>query len=145
MRTLRAIDFFGDFSGPFGESGRDPLGMQTVTRFLSLLRSLTATRKEKACVPCCLTIITCRAVLGAPAPREAMLRGAARVLGHELDPALRLDVRLVDVGGPADLPMLRWLARHDLRERALAIRKGRLHAPRPVRRRGTCATVAAPG
>jgi hypothetical protein len=43
-----------------------------------------------------------------------------------------LDVRLVDIGGPADLPMLRWLARHDVRERALAIRKRRLHALRLV-------------
>ena len=64
-----------------------------------------------------------------------LLWGAARAMGRELDPALRLDVRLVDVGGLADLPTLSWLARHDVRERALAIRKGRLHAPRLMHRR----------
>jgi hypothetical protein len=66
-----------------------------------------------------------------------MLWAAARGLGRELDPALRLDVRLVDIGGPADLPVLRWLARHDIRERELAIRKGRLHAARLVSRAET--------
>ena len=44
-----------------------------------------------------------------------------------------IDLRLVDIGGPEDLRMLRWLARHDVRERALAVRKGRLHALRLVR------------
>ena len=65
--------------------------------------------------------------------------------GPRLDPALRVDVRLVDIGGPADLAVLRWLARHDVREPALAIRKGRLHALRLVRRAGTCAYAAASG
>jgi hypothetical protein len=52
---------------------------------------------------------------------------------------------VVDVGGPADLAVLRWLARHDVREPALAIRKGRLHALRLIRRAGTCAYAAASG
>jgi hypothetical protein len=140
MRALRAIDFFGDFPGPSSECGDDPLGTQLVTRFLALLRALAAARQ--ACTPCRLTVITRRAALGAWAPREALLWGAARALGRELDPALRVDVRLVDVGGPADLPMLRWLARHDVREHALAVRKGRLHAPCLVRRPGAPGTVA---
>jgi hypothetical protein len=149
MRALRAIDFFGDFpgpcgpcgpyspsapSGPSGLSDDDPLGTQLVTRFLALLRALTAAREGKACSPCRLTVITRRAALDVWAPREALLWGAARTLGRELDPAHRVDVRLVDVGGPADLPMLRWLARHDVREHALAIRKGRLHGPCLARR-----------
>jgi hypothetical protein len=50
----------------------------------------------------------------------------------------------VDIGGPEDLRMLRWLARHDVRERALAIRKSRLHALRLVRKPRTPAIVAAP-
>jgi hypothetical protein len=127
MRTLRAIDFFGDWAG---DGGRDPLGVQLVTRFLALLRALAAARKEQACALCRLTVITRRAVLGDRSPQGAMLWAAARGLGRELDPALRLDVRLVDIGGPADLPVLRWLARHDIRKRELAIRKGRLHAAR---------------
>jgi hypothetical protein len=137
MRALRAIDFFGDLGRARGESGRDRLGTQLVTRFLALLRALAAAREGQACTPCRLTVITRRAALDAWTPREALLWGAARALGRELDPALRLDVRLVDVGGPGDLPMLHWLARHDVRERALAIRKGRLHALRLARRMGT--------
>jgi len=142
MRALRAIDFFGDFPGL---SSEDPLGTQLVTRFLALLRALTAARQGKACSPCRLTVITRRTALDVWAPREALLWGAARALGRELDPAQRVDVRLVDVGGPADLPMLRWLARHDVREHALAIRKGRLHAPCLARRPRAHATVAASG
>jgi len=136
MGTLRAIDFFGDRGGPSGQSGYvrcDPLGTQLVTRFLALLRALAAAREGRECPPCRLTVITRRAALDVWAPPEALLWGAARSLGRELDPALRLDVRLVDVGGPADLPMLRWLARNDVREYTLAIRKGRLHGPRPSR------------
>ena len=136
MGTLRAIDFFGDRGAPSGQSGHvrcDPLGTQLVTRFLALLRALAAAREGRECPPCRLTVITRRAALDVWAPPEALLWGAARSLGRELDPALRLDVRLVDVGGPADLPMLRWLARNDVREYTLAIRKGRLHGPRPSR------------
>jgi hypothetical protein len=145
MRTLRAIDFFGDLGGSSGESGRDPLGTQLVTRFLALLRALTTAREGRACPPCRLTVITRRAGLDVWAPWEALLWAASRALGRELESALRLDVRLVDVGGPADLPVLRWLARHDVREPALAIRKGRLHALRLVRQAETCASAAASG
>jgi hypothetical protein len=133
MMALHAIDFFGDFPGRSGETSDDPLGTQLVTRFLALLRALTAARERRADAPCRLTVITRRPALGVWAPREALLWAAARALGRELDPALRVEVRLVDVGGPADLPMLHWLARHDVREHALAIRKGRLHAPCLVR------------
>jgi hypothetical protein len=73
------------------------------------------------------------------------LWAAARALGRELDPGLRIDLRLVDIGGPEDIPKLRWLARHDVRERALAVRKGRLYALRLVRRPRKPATAATPG
>jgi hypothetical protein len=145
MRALRAIDFFGDLGGSSGRSGQDPLGTLLVTRFVALLRALTRAREGHACPPCRLTVITRRTGLDVWAPREALLWAAARALSRELDPALRLDVRLVDVGEPADLTMLSWLARHDVREPALAIRKGRLHALRLVPRAGTCAYAAAPG
>jgi hypothetical protein len=145
MRALRAIDFFGDLGSSSGESGRDPLGTQLVTRFLAFLRALAAARKGQACTPCRLTIITRHAAFDVRTPREALLWGVGRTLGRDLDPTLGLDVRLLDIGGPTDLPMVGWLARHDVRERALAIRKGRLHAPRLVRRTGTYATVAASG
>jgi hypothetical protein len=139
MRALRAIDFFGDLGG---STGRDPLGTQVVTRFLTLLRALTAARTGQACSPCRLTIITRHAALDDRSPREALLWAAVRALGRDLDPALLIDIRLVDIGGPEDLPMLRWLARHDVRERALAVRKRRLHALRWVR---PAATVTAAG
>ena len=149
LRALRAIDFFGDpgeLAGPSGDlsasSRRDPLGTQVVTRFLTLLRALTAAREGQACSPCRLTIITRGAALDVSSPREALLWTAARALGRELDPGLVIDLRLVDIGGPEDLRMLRWLARHDVRERALAVRKGRLHALRLVR---APAAVAASG
>jgi len=151
MRVLRAIDFFGDLgeladpSGDLGGSCRDPLGTQVVTRFLTVVRALTAAREGQACPPCRLTIITRGAALDVPSPREALLWAAARALGRELDPGLRIDLRLVDIGGPEDLPKLRWLARHDVRERALAVRKGRLYALRLVRRPRTPATIAAAG
>ena len=149
LRALRAIDFFGDLgelAGPSvdlsASSRRDPLGTQVVTRFLTLLRALTAAREGQACSPCRLTIITRGAALDVPSPREALLWTAARALGRELDPGLVIDLRLVDIGGSEDLRMLRWLARHDVRERALAVRKGRLHALRLVR---APAAVAASG
>jgi hypothetical protein len=152
MRELRAIDFFGDLgelSGRSGDrgvpSGRDPLGTQVATRFLTLLRALTAARKGQARSSCRLTIITRHAALDGRSPREALLWAAVRALGRELDPASGIDIRLVDIGGPEDLGMLRWLARHDVRERALAIRKGRLYALRVLRRPRTVATVAVPG
>jgi hypothetical protein len=131
MRALRAIDFFCD---PGASADRDLLGTQLVTRFLALLRSLAAARRGQACAPCRLTVITRRAALDVRTPREALLWATARALGRELDPAAAVDVRLVDIGGVADLAMLRWLARHDVRERTLAIRKGRLYALRLVRR-----------
>src|SRR5205814_10387419 len=92
-------------------------------------------------VRCCLTVITRRAAFDVASPRAAGLWGAVRALGHELGPWL--DLRLVDVGEPADLRMLGWLARHDVRERELAISGGRLHAPRLVRQPGVRATFPA--
>jgi hypothetical protein len=158
MRALRAIDFFGDLGdlgelgelgGPSGHlglsGGRDPLGAQVVTRFLTLLRALTAAREGQACPPCRLTIITRRAALDGRSPREALLWAAVRALGRDLDPALLIDIRLVDIGGPEDLRMLRWLARHDVRERALAIRKGRLYALRLLRQPRVSTADAAAG
>jgi hypothetical protein len=127
MRELRAIDFFGDLDG---SGGRDPLGSQAAMRFLTLLRALIAARRDRCCPPCRLTVITRRAAPGDWSPRDALLWAGVRALSGDLDPALLIDIRLVDVGGLADLPMLRWLARHDVRERALSVRKGRLYALR---------------
>jgi thioester reductase-like protein len=138
-------------AGPGGQGDADPLGERLVTRFLEFLRALAAAREgataEDRGAPCQVTVITRRAVfgIGAPAsgaardagdagdagsPRAATLWGAVRALGHELDAGI--DLRLVDIGDPADLGPLRWLATHDVRERELAVREGRLYAPRLV-------------
>ncbi|HEY6309695.1 MAG TPA: SDR family NAD(P)-dependent oxidoreductase [Streptosporangiaceae bacterium] len=137
MRALGAIDFFCD------EPDDDPLGEQLVARFLAFMRALTAAREQEPGAPCRLTVISRGAAFDVHAPRAATLWGAVRALGHELSPGLGLDMRLVDVAGPSDLPVLGWLARHDVRESELAIREGRLHAPRLVSRPGAYATVPA--
>jgi thioester reductase-like protein len=129
MRGLRAIDFFGDDPGSGDDPGDDPAGTRLVTRFLELIRALIAAR-EGGDDPCRVTVVTSRSALDVRAPRAAALWGAVRALGHEVDSAL--DLRLADVGAAADLTTLRWLARHDVREREVAIRDGLLYAPRLV-------------
>lgn len=125
MRGLCAVDFFCDDvsdSDPYG----DPLGDQVVARCLEFVCALTAAR-EGAEGSCRVTVVTRRATFDVASPRPAMLWSAVRELGHELDAGV--DLRLVDVGDPTDLTALRWLARHDVRERELAVRDGRLYAP----------------
>jgi thioester reductase-like protein len=106
-----------------------------------LVHALAAAREGQPEAPCRLTVVTRRAAFDVASPRAAALWGAVRALGHELGAGL--DLRLVDVGEPSDLPVLGWLARHDVRERELAIRDGRLYAPRLVRRPGAHATFPA--
>jgi hypothetical protein len=126
MRGLHAVDFFCDDTADSGPDG-DPLGDQVVARCLEFVCALTAAR-EGAGAPCRVTVVTRRATFDAASPRPAMLWSAVRELGHELDAGI--DLRLADVGEPTDLTALRWLARHDVRERELAVRDGRLYAPR---------------
>ena len=129
LRGLRAADFFCDDPGD-----GDPAGEHIVARFLEFLRALTAAREAAPGAdgpePCRVTVVTRRAAFGVAAPRAAALWGAVRALGHELDAGI--DLRLADAGEPQDLTVLRWLATHDVRERELAIRDGRLYAPRLV-------------
>jgi NAD(P)-dependent dehydrogenase (short-subunit alcohol dehydrogenase family) len=133
MRGLRAVDFFCDESGQSGQSNAcdegDPVGERLVARFLEFLRALLAAR-EGADEPCRVTVVTRQAAFDVASPRSATLWGAVRALGHELGSAI--DLRLADLGEPEDLTTLRWLARHDVRERELAVRSGRLLAPRLV-------------
>ncbi len=90
-----------------------------------------------------MTVVTRQGAMDVSAPRMATMWGAVRALTHELGFGLRLDLRLVDIAGPQDLPTLRWLACHDVRERELAVRDGRLYAPRLLRLPGPDATVRA--
>ena len=141
MRGLYAVDFFCDDTGNSGPDG-DPLGDQAVARCLEFVCALTAAR-EGADAPCRVTVVTRRATFDAASPRSAMLWSAVRELGHELD--ARIDLRLADVGEPTDLTALRWLARHDVRERELAVRDGKLYAPRLVTPRGQAAAGVGAG
>jgi len=135
MRGLRAVDFFCDEPDGSDPDGGDPLGERLLTRFLEFLRALLAAREDGAgqedgAGPCRVTVVTRRAAFDVESPWAATLWGAVRALGHELDSGI--DLRLADVGGPADLRALRWLAPRDVRERELAVRDGRLYAPRLV-------------
>jgi polyene macrolide polyketide synthase len=103
--------------------------VRLVTGFLEFMRALAAAR-EGLHDPCRVTVVTRRAAFDVASARAAALWGAVRALGCELDSGI--DLRLADIGQQEDLTTPRWLASHDVRERELAIRDGRLHAPRLV-------------
>ena len=124
LRGLRAVDLFCDDSSEGGLAGG-----QHVTRFLEFLRALTVAR-EGAEESCRVTVITRRAAFDVAAQRSAAFCGPADAMGNELDAGI--DLRFADTAEPSDLTTLRWLATHDVRERELAIRDGRLYGPRRV-------------
>ena len=68
--------------------------------------------------------------------RGSALWGAVRTMAIEIGEEAQLDFRLVDLGRRRR-PRRRWrgFARHDLRERELAVREGRLWVPRVVSNR----------
>ncbi len=124
---VRAIDFF------CGADPEDPTGEKAVSRFVALVQALVWYRMESANHPCRLTVVTHGAALDAENPRASALWGAVRSMAVEIDEEARIDFRLVDLGDSEDLKTLAYLARCDLRERELAVRKNRLWAPRMVR------------
>jgi len=128
LRGLRAADFFCDDPAG-GDSPGDSPGERVVARLLEFLRALTAARQGTG-APCQVTVITRRAAFDVASPGRATLWDAVRALGGE--PGAGIALRLADVGEPADLTALRWLTRHDVREREVAVRDGRLYAPRLV-------------
>jgi hypothetical protein len=127
MRGLRAVDFFCDEADDGcldGDRVGDRAGERVVARCREFVRALTAAR-EGASTPCRVTVVTRRAAFDVISPRSAALWEGLRAL----DRTSGVDLRLADVGEPTDLTALRWLARHDVRERELAVRDGRLYAP----------------
>ena len=156
MRALRAADFFCDEpdegpddradGAPTGAANGAVPGERVLSRVLDFLHALLAARAGAATRtgsafgteaatgatggPCRVTVVTRRAVMDVASPWAATLWGAVRALGLELDSGI--DLRLVDIGAPADLRTVSWLARHDVRERELAVRDGRLYAPQLV-------------
>ena len=123
---LRAIDFF------CGHDPEDPTGQHVATRFAALIQALVSYRIEHATSPCRLTVITRRASHDAEDPRGSVLWGMVRSMALEIGEEAKLDFRLVDLDALDDLGTLAWLARYDLRERELSVRKNRLWAPRMV-------------
>ena len=123
---LQAIDVFCD------RDPEDPTGERAVWRFVALVQSLVPYRIDRASCPCRITVVTRKAVFEAEDARGSALWGAVRSMAIEIGEEAGLDFRLVDLGAAADLETLAWLARHDLRERELAVREGRLWVPRVV-------------
>ena len=123
---LQAIDFF------CGTDPGDPAGEGLATSFIAFVQALTSHRIEQACRQCRLTVVTRRAAHTVDDARGGVLWGAVRSMALEIGDDAKIDFRLVDLGDPGDLETLAWLARCDLREREIAVRKKRLWAPRMV-------------
>ena len=134
---VQAIDLF------FDRDPEDPTGANAVSRFIAFMQSLVPYRIAQASCRCRVTVVTRKAVLDAEDPRGSALWGAVRSMAMEVAEEARLDFRLVDLGAAADLKTLAWLARHDLRERELAVREGRLWVPRVLSNRELFPSVPA--
>ena len=123
---VQAIDLFCDWNS------EDPTGERAVIQLVAVIQSLVPYRIDEATCPCRLTVVTRKAAFDVEDARGSALWGAVRSMGAEIAEEAKLDFRLVDLGTADDLPTLAWLARHDLRERELAVREGRLWVPRVV-------------
>ncbi len=121
---VHAIDVF------FDRDAEDPTGEKAVSLFVAFIQSLVPYRIDEASCRCRVTVATRKAVLDAEDARGSALWGAVRSMAAEVAEEAKLDFRLVDLGSADDLKTLAWLARHDLRERELGVRDGRLWAPR---------------
>ena len=126
---VQAIDIF------FDRDSRDPTGERAVATLAAFIRSLVPCRTGDAVGRCRITVVTRKAAFDVEDARGGALWGAVRSMAAEIAEEARLDFRLVDLGEADDLDMLAWLARHDLRERELAVREGQLWAPRVVSNR----------
>ncbi len=126
---VQAIDVF------FDRDHRDPTGERAVSALVAFVRALVPCRVDQASSRCRLTVATRKAAFDVENARGSALWGAVRSMAAEIAEEARLDFRLVDLATAGDLETLAWLARHDLRERELAVREGRLWVPRVVSNR----------
>ncbi len=133
---VQAIDFFCD-SDP-----EDPTGERAVSQFVALIQSLVPYRTERANCRCCVTVATRKAAFEAEDARGSALWGAVRSMAIEIGEEAKLDFRVVDLDTDDGLETLAWLARHDLRERELAVREGQLWVPRVLSDRDEYPRVA---
>ena len=121
---VQAIDVFCDFEP------EDPTGERAVSQFVAHIQSLVSYRIDRANCWCRVTVSTRMAAFKVENARGSALWGAVRSIAIEVGEEAKLDFRLVDLGDDGDLATLAWLARHDLRERELAVRGGQLWVPR---------------
>ena len=126
VADVQAIDFFFDWNPD------DPTGEKAVFQLVAFIQSLVPYRIENAGCQCRVTVVTRKAAMDAEDARGSALWGAVRSMEVEIAEEARLDFRLVDLGTADDLETLAWLARHDLRDRELAVRAGQLWVPRVV-------------
>ena len=122
--SLSAIDYF------CGTDPDDVTGEIASVQFIEFVQALVSARQEGADRVCRLTVVTRRAARDVEHPRGSALWGAVRSMAMEVSEEAMLDFRLVDLGDVDDLNTLELLARCDLRERELAVRKNRLWVPR---------------
>ena len=135
--NVRAIDFF------VGDNPEDPVGVDLVARFIAFVQSLISWREANATDWCQLTVVTRNSVHVPDNPRGGALRGAVRSMAVEIGKDAKIDFRLVDIGSPGDLTTLERLVRCDTREQELAIKDGRVWAPRMIGIRERYASVPA--
>ncbi len=122
---LAAIDIF------CGPDPTDPTGQRAVWQLVAFLQAIAPFRLENATRNCRLTIVTCGAVCDVDDPRGSALWGAVRSMALELlAEDTKIDFQLLDLEETDDLSALVRLDRSDLRERELAIRRGRPWVPR---------------
>ena len=124
---LGAIDLF------IGPDPTDPTGERAVWQLVGLLQALAPFRLENATRNCRITVVTHGAVCNVDDPRGSALWGAVRSIALELlAEDTGIGFQLVDLGAKGDLDTLSLLDRLNLRERELAVREGRLWAPRVI-------------
>ena len=126
---VQAIDLFCDWDP------EDPTGERAVSQFVGFIQALVPYRIDQASCQCRITVATRKAVFEPDDARGSALWGAVRTMAMEIGEEAQLDFRLVDLGDADDLETLARIARHDLRERELALREGRLWVPRIVSNR----------
>ena len=139
VAELQAIDFF------CGTDPGDPTGEDLAMGFIAFVQALNSHRIEHANRQCRLTVVTRRAAHTVENARGGVLWGAVRSMALEIGEDAKIDFRLVDLGDAGDLETLAWLARCDVRERELAVRRKRLWAPRMVSIKQRYLPVPTPG
>ncbi len=112
---------------------RDPVGERICVDYTELIQALIDRRADEGSKGRCrINLVTRGAAMEVENPAAAALWGMIRSAATEVGEQAGLDFRLIDIGSSDDLPALAWLMRNDVREREIAIRSGRLWAPRLV-------------